>query len=98
MFDFDDITITSEETYYIVCYASGGVVQESYCWFFDVVNKYDRGIAWQSSDSGLTWHDLEGDGSSEFDQIDQCFITYYQKPPESTIINNYNIWLFWFQF
>jgi hypothetical protein len=94
MFDFDDITIIPEETYYIVCYASSGVVQECYCWFFDVGNKYDRGIAWQSSDSGETWHDLEEVEPPEFVQLDQCFITYYQEPPESTRINNFYPWLF----
>jgi len=86
MFDFDDITIIPEETYYIVCYASDGAEDppNCYCWFFDVANKYDRGIAWESYDSGETWTDLEDPGwGPEWVEIDLCFITYFQEPPKN---------------
>lgn len=83
MFDFDDITVTPEETYYIVCFASGGEVNHSYCWFFDVGNKYNRGIAWGSEDSGEIWIDLEDPGWDPlFVELDLCFITYFQEPPK----------------
>ncbi len=95
MFDFDDITVIPEETYYIVCYASDGVLYESYCWLFDVNNKYERGIGWASDDSGETWYDLEDVwGNPEFLELDLCFITYFQEPPENEISNNLNPWLF----
>jgi len=89
MFDFDDITIIPEETYYIVCYASGGgATNNCYCWLFDVGNKYDRGIAWASDDSGEIWTDLEDPGwDPEFVELDLCFITYFQEPPKNKAIN-----------
>jgi hypothetical protein len=83
MFDFDDIIITPEESYYIVCYASDGEMGFSYLWLFDVDDKYNRGIGWESNNSGETWSDLEDPGwGSGFFEIDLCFITYYQKPPK----------------
>jgi hypothetical protein len=82
LFDFPDIAVTPETTYYIVCGANGGEELKAYCWFFDINNKYDRGIAWFSNNSGETWFDLE-DITPEFPQIDFCFITYYQEPPEN---------------
>jgi hypothetical protein len=89
MFDFDDITVIPEETYYIVCYASDGVLYKSYCWLFDVDNKYDRGIAWASDDSGETWYDLEDVwGNPEFLELDLCFITYFEEPPDNKAINS----------
>jgi len=51
---------------------------DCYCWLFDVNNTYTRGIAWESYDNGTTWNDLEIAG--QFEKIDFCFITYWQKP------------------
>jgi len=84
MFDFDDIIVIPEETYYIVCYASdGGIDDNYYCWYFDVDNKYDRGIGW-ATDSGGNWYDLEDAfGDPEFLELDLWFITYFQEPPKS---------------
>ena len=88
MFDFDDITIIPEETYYIICYASDGVLNFCYCWCFDVANKYDRGKAW-SSEFGGPWTDLEDPGwDPEFVELDLCFITYFQEPPKNKAINS----------
>ena len=94
MFDFDDITVIPEMTYYIVCYANNdGVSLEGYFWFFDVGNKYDRGIGWASRDSGLTWVDLEEDpeGDPFLVEVDFCFITYYQEPPKNKVKNTFFI-------
>ena len=91
MFDFPDITVAPETTYYIVCSINGGDANESYLWFFDIENKYDRGMAWFSGDSGETWFDLED--IPEFPQMDFCFITYWQKP-KSTALNTLNLKLF----
>lgn len=87
MFDFPDITVIPENTYYIVCSVNGGVTNESILWFFNINNQYERGIAWFSGDSGETWFDEEN--IPDWPQIDYCFITYNQEPPESTIINDY---------
>ena len=78
LFDFQDITVTPENTYYIVCRGGGGTLTDCYYWLFDVNNTYTRGIAWESDDNGTTWYDLEIAG--QFEKIDCCFITYWQKP------------------
>ncbi|GAH89707.1 unnamed protein product, partial [marine sediment metagenome] len=94
MFDFDDITITPEESYYIVCSASGGLIFHSYTWFCDIENKYSRGKAWAKDGSG-DWYDLEDPGwDPEMIGIDLCFITYFQEPPKSKLSDNYTPWLF----
>ena len=81
LFDFQDITVTPEDTYYIVCTADGGVENDSYCWLFDFNNSYDRGIAWASDDNGSTWVDMEDFFQDpNYMYIDFCFITYWQKP------------------
>jgi hypothetical protein len=83
MFDFDDIDVIPEKTYYIVCSANGGVMNHSYCWFFDVDNKYDRGLAWATDELGV-WGDLEDPGWDPlFVELDLCFITYFQEPPRN---------------
>lgn len=84
MFDFNDITVIPEETYYIVCHASdGGDDGNCYCWIFNVDNAYDRGIAWATDDTGENWYNLEETPwGPEFVELDLCFITYFQKPPK----------------
>jgi hypothetical protein len=94
MFDFDDIKVIPDETYYIVCYSSGGDLIEGYLWAFGVNNKYDKGLAWGSDNSGETWEDLEDPGwGPEFVEIDFCFITYFQEPPENISMNEFKIML-----
>jgi len=88
MFNFDDITVIPEETYYIVCHASDGILDHCFCWFFDVGNKYDRGIAWAKDENG-TWSDLEDPGWDPFFvELDLCFITYYQEPPKNKEVHS----------
>ena len=82
MFDFDDIVIVPEETYYIVCYASDGDVGNCYYWYFAMNNKYDRGESWGSVDGGNTWYNLSE--PPEWPGVDLNFITYYQEPPENS--------------
>jgi hypothetical protein len=84
MFDFEDITVTPEDTYYIMCYGGGGDAQNAYCWLFAGDNKYDRGIAWVSEDDGETWEDLEDPGGG-WKEIDQCFITYFETPKSKQV-------------
>ena len=81
LFDFQDITVTPEDTYYIVCRADGGVENDTYCWVFDFNNSYDRGIAYLSEDNGLTWFDMEDlYQDPNYMHVDFCFITYWLKP------------------
>jgi hypothetical protein len=88
LFDFDDIKVIPEKSYYLVCYGLGGSDGKCYCWFFDVNNKYERGLGWASLDAGQSWHDLETDpgGDPFLVQIDLCFITYYQPPPKNKVL------------
>ena len=54
-FNFDDITVIPEETYYIVCRGSAGSDQNCYCWLFDINDKYTRGEAWISPNNDVSW-------------------------------------------
>ena len=90
LFDFDDITVTPEKTYYIVCRGGGGDHNNTFCWFFNVNNSYTRGIAWLSDDNGGTWFDLE-DWDPNFPKIDFCFKTYNSKPRIKPFIFNINL-------
>lgn len=78
LFDFKDISVTPENTYYIVCRGGGGDGTNIYCWFFNIYNSYDRGIAWMSIDNGSTWDDLEN-YDLDYPLIDFCFKTYFSK-------------------
>jgi hypothetical protein len=77
LFDFTDISVTPETTYYIICNATGAVLFDIYMWFIDVYDKYDRGIPWFSYNSGKTWMILE---DPNYYQPDFSFITYFKKP------------------
>jgi polyhydroxybutyrate depolymerase len=91
LFDFDDIIINPENTYYIVCSGGGGDPSNVYCWYFDIENPYSRGIAFRTDD-GVLWKDLE-DLYPPYPEIDFTFITYCGEPPDDSyrlITNNYN--------
>ncbi len=78
LFDFEDISVTPETSYYIICSGGGGDINNAYAWLFGINNTYERGIAYSSDDEGVTWHDLEDWGG--WKEVDFCFITYWQKP------------------
>lgn len=84
MFDFEDITVIPDNSYYIICSGGGGNETNAYCWLFAEDNKYDRGVAWYSNDSGETWSDLEDPGGG-WNEIDFCFITYFETPKDRSI-------------
>ena len=87
-FDFDDITVMPEETYYITCYASGGgLTKNCYCWLFNINSTYDRGKAWYSKDNGVTWITLwEWSGfDPEWEESDFCFKTYFKQSRDKSI-------------
>ena len=70
-FNFPEITVIPEETYYIVCRSDGGSGTDVYCWFYGSNNPYDRGDAWVSLDEGETWGKIVNYNNPDF-----CFKTY----------------------
>jgi len=83
-FNFPEITVTPEESYYIVCRSDGGSGTDVYCWFFGGNNPYERGDAWVSLDEGENWDKLENYNNPDF-----CFKTYSKNTRSKTFeINN----------
>ena len=95
LIDFDDITVTPGDTYYIVCRGGGGDDTNVYCWIVNANNSYEQGIAWQSGDDGANWYDLE-DWHPDYPEIDFCFRTYHSKSKNKAFIYNFPLlnWLF----
>lgn len=95
LFNFDDITVTPEQIYYIVCWGGGGDDENAYCWIFNANNSYNRGKAWRSWDNGKTWTDLE-DYSQTHPEIDFCFKTYHSKSKNKSFNLHIHLlkWLF----
>jgi hypothetical protein len=94
LFDFNDIGVIADESYYIVCIADKGDYDENnennthvYCWNFEFDNQYGKGIAFQTNESG-DWHDLENHfDDPEYVECDFAFITYYQEPKSKMTVN-----------
>jgi len=83
-FDFPDIDVTPENTYYIVCRSNGGGGDNFYCWFYENDNPYNRGDGWFSNDAGLSWAKPSG---SEINDIDFCFKSWYTESKNKPYIN-----------
>ena len=79
-FDFDDIKVTPEETYYIVCIGSDGSDQNCYCWLFDIGDKYPRGEGWWYNETSATWITLWElfEFDPQWEEPDLCFKTYFR--------------------
>lgn len=73
-FDFADIIVIPGQTYYIVCRADRGYVEDGYLWFMDFYNPYIRGHAWGSPNQGNLWWIM--DYPPEYPETDCCFKTY----------------------
>jgi len=73
-FNFPDINVVVGSTYYIVCRASGGNIDNNYCWLFGMNNPYKKGDAWLSDDYGNSWYVF--DYPPDFPDADFCFKTY----------------------
>lgn len=58
-FDFPDVNVTSEDTYYIVIKTNAGSDRYTVCWYYQYGNPYPRGSAWGSNDNGFEWFILE---------------------------------------
>ncbi len=73
LFDFDDISITPETKYYIVCTGTAGDPGNAYCWLFSANDTYTQGDAWYKANENFPWNINNGIG-------DFCFKTYFRKP------------------
>ena len=65
-FDFNDISVTPDSTYYIVVKAGGSSSSNRYNWWYSTTNTYSRGEYWVNS--GSSWSVNAG--------RDFCFKTY----------------------
>ena len=83
-FNFDDITVIPEETYYIVCIGSDGSDQNCYCWLFDFDDKYTRGEAWYSFNNGVSW-DTVSEINPQYPDADYCFKTFFKQSKNKAI-------------
>jgi len=82
-FDFDDIYVTPEKTYYIVLYGFGGLNQNHYQWFYSSNNPYSRGCEWHNAYPPLNEGWVLFSENSDF-----CFRTYgdnSDQPPVTEI-------------
>lgn len=85
-FNFPDITLIPGNKYYIICNTNSENDMIGYCWNFNRYNVYDRGEAWRSNDSGVTWSIRED--PPDWVGLDYCFITYgFWKPPDIPTID-----------
>ena len=85
LFDFPDITVIPENTYYIHKIIShGNYWGNSYGWSLGYNNQYPRGDAWIYAfvrmNLWITLKDLWGWNPDDIPDPDLCFITYYQEP------------------
>ena len=67
-FDFSDVDIWVDTTYYIVVYSDGGDEDNYYRWYYGDNNPYSNGYAQYSTNAGNSWNSLTN--------IDFCFRTY----------------------
>ena len=74
-FDFEDITVTPGETYYIVCNPIGEFkdIQNVICWGFSYPDPYSSGTAWAIDTLGGDWREIF---FNDNEKMDFCFKTY----------------------
>jgi len=70
-FNFIDINVTVDQTYYIICKTNTGDQSNSYNWYESSDDPYERGIKYFSDDNGENWQQTP--------ENDFCFKTYGQK-------------------
>lgn len=88
LFDFEDISIIPDNTYFIVCSGDAGNETNVYCWFFSDNDTYTRGEAWWKGSETSNWITLEQAGYG----ADFCFKTYFKKPLDrSFTLGNENL-------
>jgi len=92
LFDFEDISITPGNSYFIVCSGDAGDTTNVYCWFFSDNDTYTRGEAWYKINENADWVTLIQAGYG----ADFCFKTYFRKPLDKSVaINNENLVNHW---
>jgi hypothetical protein len=77
LFNFQDISVTPGNTYFIVCSGNNGDENNAYCWFYNNENTYSGGQAWIKPDEYSIWTNFTHGG---FNPDDFCFKTYFRKP------------------
>ena len=93
LFDFEDISITPGNPYFIVCSGDAGATSNGYCWFTSADDTYTKGEAWIKQGPTANWIPLEQTGNG----ADFCFKTYFRKPLDSSFQkNNENLVDPWF--
>ena len=85
LFDFDDITVTPGNKYYIICSGSAGDNVNTYCWFYNNQDTYIGGEALVKPDENSIWTNFTHGG---FNPDDFCFKTYYLKPFDGSVFLN----------
>lgn len=70
-FNFEDINVTVDQTYYIICKTTSGDPTNSYNWYESTDDPYNRGVKYYSDNTGTTW--------LQDPDLDFCFKTYGQK-------------------
>ena len=80
-FDFDDVDVTPEQTYYIVCTTEASMGALHYAWYIGYETGYDRGIAYASYLTGV-WAPLI--------DTDFCFKTYGIIDENQPPVANFN--------
>jgi hypothetical protein len=92
MFDFPDINVTPENTYYIVCNGDGGIYPNNYAWYFQKDNAYTRGDAWYKHINESSWYTLHDYfikyNVTKYPEPDYCFKTYTKKSKNIELIEN----------
>ena len=63
-FDFTDIEVTPNQTYYIICTSESTEDENMYYWYFGICNSYANGCAWEYHNS---WKVLTVGGFPEMD-------------------------------
>ena len=85
LFDFEDISITPDSSYFIVCSGNASNATNAHCWFYSNNSTYTRGAAWIKFDDYSGWMTLNETGYG----ADFCFKTYFRKPLDISVpINN----------
>ncbi len=69
--NFSNALLQPEETYYIVCTAYDGNINNSYCWYASGNDTYNRGLKYFSHNNGLNWF--------QDDEKDLCFQTFSKR-------------------
>jgi len=85
LFDFDDISITPQKPYFIVCSVDAGSTSNAYCWLFANNDTYSGGRAWFQDNATAPWTWWP---SGSMYPVDFCFKTYFRKPLDSPALKD----------